>query len=115
MSVRLSCPLGRVVNQVVEPLARLGVASQLPIGPALVAVETVGRRTRRVRTVPLLALRAGNRVIVGTVRSRSQWFANVDATRVARVWLGGQRRESDLDVQDGPLVRTVTMDVSEAD
>jgi hypothetical protein len=115
MSVRLSCPLGRVVNQVVEPIARLGVASQLPIGLALVAVETVGRRTHRVRTVPLLALRVGNRVIVGTVRNRSQWFANVDATRVARVWLGGQRRESDLDVEDSGLVRTVTMDVSDAD
>jgi hypothetical protein len=109
----LNCPLGRRVNAVVEPLVRSGVTSALPVGPALVAVETVGRRTRRVRTVPVLAFRFGNRVVVSTVRSRSDWFANLSAMKAARVWLGGQPRRVEVDVDDGPGLRTATLDVDD--
>ena len=109
----LSCPLGRWVNSVVEPLARHGITSALPGGPALVVLETVGRRTHRVRRVPVLALRAGDRVIVGTVRSRSDWFANLSAARVGRVWLGGEPRSGAVDVADEGLLRTATLDVKD--
>ena len=109
----LSCPLGRWVNSVVEPLARHGVTSALPVGPALVVLETVGRRTHRVRRVPVLALRAGNRVVVGTVRSRSDWFANLSAARVGRVWLGGEPRPAEVDVAEGPVVRAATLEVQD--
>jgi hypothetical protein len=111
----LSCPLGRWVNGVVEPLVERGFTSALPVGPALVAVGTVGRRTHRVRTVPLLALRFGNRVIVSTVRRRSDWFANLSAARAGRVWLGGQPVGAEVDVHDTPLLRTATLDASEGD
>jgi deazaflavin-dependent oxidoreductase (nitroreductase family) len=106
-----SCPLGRWVNSVVEPLARRGAMSALPVGPALVVLETVGRRTHRVRRVPVLALRAGNRVIVGTVRSRSDWFANLREARAGRVWVGGEPHEADVHVDDGGVVRAATLDV----
>jgi hypothetical protein len=109
----LSCPVGRWVNSVVEPLVRRGATSLLPLGPAVVAVETVGRRTQRVRTVPLLAFRVGNRVIVSTVRSRSDWFANLSAARRARVWLAGEARPTEVDTDDGPLLRTATLNVDD--
>jgi hypothetical protein len=50
-------------------------------------------------------------VIVGTVRSRSDWFANLDAARAGRVWLGGKPRSTDVQVDDGPVVRTATLEV----
>jgi hypothetical protein len=108
-----SCPFGRWVNSVVEPLVRSGVTSALPLGPAIVAVETVGRRTQRARTVPLLAFRFGNRVVVSTVRNRSDWFANLSSMREARVWLGGEPRRSQVDVDEGQGLRTATLNVAE--
>jgi hypothetical protein len=101
----------RALDHVVAPLARSGVASMLPLGPALVVVDVVGRRSRRVRSVPLLALRFGSTVVIGTVRSNSQWLSNVDAARGLAVWLGGTRRAATADVHHGSVIDVAAVDL----
>jgi F420H(2)-dependent quinone reductase len=112
----MSCGIGasvfRQVNRVVVPVVKTGVASLLPLGPALVVLETVGRRTHQVRTVPVVALRFGNRVLAGTVRGNSHWAANVDASRSAAVWLSGDRRSGQATVHHGGLIDVASIDVS---
>ena len=80
----VSCPLGRWVNGSSSlwrdecHLAAPGRAGRF------VVLETVGRSLHRViAEVPVLAASEhGNKVIVGTVRRRSDWFANLSAARV---------------------------------
>ena len=93
----------RQVNRLVEPVVKLGFASLIPLGPALVVLETVGRRSHQVRTVPVLALRFGSRVLIGTARGRSHWLANLDASPSAAVWLGGSRRTGQATVHHGVI------------
>jgi hypothetical protein len=100
------------LNRVVAPLARSGVASLAPIGPALVVVDVVGRRSHRVRSVPLLALRFGSTVLLGTIRPNSQWLANVDAARGVAVWLGGDRRAATADIHRGPVIDVASVDLA---
>jgi deazaflavin-dependent oxidoreductase (nitroreductase family) len=52
-----------------------------------VLVETTGARSGEQRDIPLLALRLGDTMAVSTVRSRSQWIANVEAEPKVDVWL----------------------------
>jgi hypothetical protein len=101
----------RQVNRVVEPLAKAGLASGLAVGPALVVLETMGRRSRRVRTVPVLAFRFGSRVFVGTVRSGSQWLANADATPSTAVWLAGSRRPARATVHREGFIDVASIEV----
>lgn len=86
-------------NELLEPLNRLarsfvkiglGGPCLSPIG--LVVLENTGRTSGVVREVPLLAYRMHRFLVVGTARARSQWLRNLDAERVAAVWVGGQRR-----------------------
>lgn len=93
----------RTLNRVVQPLAKGGVVSPLPIGTGLVVLETTGRRSGRQREVPLLAARLGDRVLVSTVRSRSQWVRNIEADAGVHVWLGGVRRPAVATLQSGPF------------
>lgn len=93
----------RTLNQVVLPAVKRGIGSPLPLGVGLVVVETVGRKTGKVRQVPLVSARVGDRVVVSTVRQRSQWVENVAAAGSARVWLGGTARPGTAEVRRGPL------------
>jgi hypothetical protein len=93
----------RTLNRVVRPLAKGGVVSPPPIGTGLVVLETTGRRSGRKREVPLLAVRLGDRVLVSTVRRRSQWVRNVEADADVHVWLGGDRRPAVATIQRGPF------------
>ena len=103
------------VNRVVAPLARSGLAGPLPIGVGLVMLQTTGRRTGRERQVPLLSARLGDRVVVGTVRSNSQWFRNLAVDPDPAVWLHGSPRPADATVRTGPFNMAVLDLVSAGD
>jgi deazaflavin-dependent oxidoreductase (nitroreductase family) len=99
------------LNRVGEPIARSGIASMLPIGPSLVTLETIGRRTGEVRAVPLLAIRVGRHAWTATVRHGSQWVANVERRSAAHVWIGGRRRVADVDVTRGSVADVASLDI----
>ena len=84
----------RALNALVEPAARAGLFSpdRWPVG--LIVLETVGRRSARPRSTPVMAMLIEGHAIVGTVRGeRSDWFRNLQAAPDARYWLGGELRE----------------------
>lgn len=66
-------------------------------------VRTAGRRTGIPREVPLLSLRLGHLLMIGTVRPTSQWIRNLAADPEPEVWLGGRRRPANATVHTGPV------------
>jgi hypothetical protein len=103
--------LFRTMNRLVAPLVKAGLGSPLPIGLGAVVLESTGRVSGEPREVPVLGLRVGNRVVVSTVRSRSQWVKNLEANDEAAVWFCGQRHAATANVRRGPL-NTVTLDTA---
>jgi deazaflavin-dependent oxidoreductase (nitroreductase family) len=93
----------RVLNKAVLPVLDHGFGNPLPIGLGAVVVETTGRVSGQPRRVPVLSARFGNQVVVSTVRSGSQWLANLEADPAAKVQLNGKPREATARVQRGPL------------
>lgn len=91
------------VNKVVAPIARSGLASPLPVGPGLVMLRTAGRRTGRRQEVPLLSVRLGHLVLVGTVRPTSHWFKNLSVDPAPEVWVDGKVRPAEAKVRTGPF------------
>jgi hypothetical protein len=71
----------RNLNQVVEPLVRMGFGSPLPGTTGAIVLETQGRKTGHVRSV-----------LVSTVRKRSQWVKNLAANSEVKYWIYGQQR-----------------------
>ena len=67
----------RAVDSFVRPIANTGVLAPAPIGVGIVTLRTTGRRTGRRRSHPVLSFRFGSRTLVGTVRRRSDWMANL--------------------------------------
>jgi F420H(2)-dependent quinone reductase len=101
----------RTLNRYVVPAVKAGVATPLPVGLGLVVLETVGRKSGLVRSVPVVAFRAGDRVTISTVRSDSMWLANLEANPNAGLWRGGKRRDVVAKVQRGPI-NVVTLDTA---
>lgn len=102
----------RALNRVVLPALKTGLASPLPLGFGLVVLETVGRRSGLQREVPLVSVRLGDRIVVSTVRRRSQWVENAAAAGSARVWVGGTARPGTATVRRGPL-QVVVLDLDD--
>jgi len=101
----------RLLNSVVQPAVKAGVANPLPIGGGLVVLETIGRVSGKPRPVPLMASRLCDRVVVTTVRSDSQWLKNIEADPAVTVWLNGKPRTAQAVVTRGALNRvTLTLD-----
>ncbi len=92
-----------VLNQLVTPPLRSGLASPPPGGPGLVVLETTGRKSGEPREVPLVAARVGDRLLVSTVRSDSQWLQNLEATPEGRVWTCGRPQAVTAVVRRGAL------------
>jgi F420H(2)-dependent quinone reductase len=99
----------RGVNRFVKPLVKAGLGSPLPVGLGAVVLESTGRVSGEPREVPVFGLRLGRRIMVSTVRDRSQWLRNLEANDEAAVWYGGTRHPARASVQRGPL-NVVTLD-----
>ncbi|MEM7341157.1 MAG: nitroreductase/quinone reductase family protein [Actinomycetota bacterium] len=102
----------RTLNRVVIPATKAGIGSPPPIGLGTVVVETTGRTSGKPREVPLLGLRVCNRVIVSTVRPRSQWLRNLEADDRSAVWMARRRRPARASIKRGPL-NTVVLNTTE--
>jgi F420H(2)-dependent quinone reductase len=107
------------LNEQVEALVRRGFGSPCALGPGLVVVETTGRVSGKSRTVPLLAQRFGNTVLVSTVRKQSQWVRNIEVDPNPSIVLNGRSQSVDVSVTrfgDWTLVRmTITSETSKSD
>jgi len=97
------------LNRIVLPAVRAGLGTPLPLGVGLVVLETTGRRSGATRSVPVVGFRAGKRVTVSTVRSDSQWLANLESDPAAALWRNGTRRAVTARVQRGSL-NVITLD-----
>lgn len=84
------------LNNVVYRLSHGRVAGHVPSGAPICLVTTVGRKTGRRRTVPLLYLPDGDNVVVvaskGGMSTHPAWYLNLQAEPRARIDLGGTQR-----------------------
>jgi hypothetical protein len=101
----------RVVNRVIRPLTKRGIGSPPVLGVGAVTVATTGRRTGRRREVPLAAARAGDTVMVSTVRRDSEWVKNLEASPATTVWLDGCAHEAQASVRRLPGLTVATLRV----
>ena len=93
----------RLLNSIVEPAVKAGIANPLPVGSGAILLETTGRTSVKKRRVPLLASRLCGKLAVSTVRSDSQWLKNIEADPEVTVWLQGNPREATAKVTRGRL------------
>jgi deazaflavin-dependent oxidoreductase (nitroreductase family) len=93
----------RTLNSVVKPAVIAGAGNPLHVGGGAIVLEVTGRVSGEPRQVPLLATRLGDKMMVSTVRSDSQWLRNIEAHPNVIVHLYGKRRAATAEVTRGPL------------
>jgi deazaflavin-dependent oxidoreductase (nitroreductase family) len=91
---RLESEFYRGLNSVVEPLVRAGFGSPILSPTGAIVLETTGRSTGRTYSIPLLATRIGDLLLVSTIRRQSQWLKNLAANSDTRYWMGGRSHEA---------------------
>lgn len=107
--------LFNTLNRRVIPLIKKGCATPRNGLSGLVLLETRGRVSGKSYEVPVAAAAVGDYILVGTVRSKSQWMKNLDASDRVDLWIGGERKQatvngfladkpSGLDVRSLPFV-----------
>ena len=84
----------RSLNHFVEPIVRMGVGSPLPWSSGTVVLEVKGRKSGETFSLPIMATLVGDLILVGTVRTHSQWVKNLAATPEIRYWIYGRQREA---------------------
>ena len=97
------------VNSVVDPLARRGWLAPLPLGVGLVQLDVTGRRSGEPRPRSVLAARVGDRMVVGTVRSGSDWIANLVADDRPTISTRKGRRRVDAELHRTPVANLVLL------
>ena len=101
------------VNAVLTPLIKAGLGAPLPLGSGFVVLEIPGRKTGIVRELPLTGIDLGSRLVVATVRSRSQWIRNLAAASEIDVWLRGRRRRAAVRMApSGRCLQRAVLDLS---
>jgi hypothetical protein len=85
----------RVLNSVVEPAVRKGVASPCLIPSGLIVLESKGFKSGATRRTPLLATRIFGFVFVSTYRGeRSFWVKNLEKQPSISYYLAGKPRKA---------------------
>lgn len=83
-------------NNVVYRLSNGRVAGRTPSGAPICLVTTVGRKTGRARTVPLVYVTDGDRIVVvaskGGMSTHPAWYLNLQADPRATLHIGSSRR-----------------------
>jgi hypothetical protein len=98
----------RTLNRFVEPAVRAGMGNSI-VGPGLFVVESIGRRTRKCRPVPVLGVRLGDTIVTSTVRPSSQWVRNLDRNSDATVWVAGHPRKAKGTISTIPVATVATL------
>ncbi len=80
-----------------------GAGNPFPVGGGAIVLEVTGRVSGEPRQVPLLTTRLGDKLMVSTVRSDSQWLRNIKADPNVVVHLCGRRRTATAEVTLGTL------------
>jgi len=102
----------RHLSRVALPVIDAGIGNPVAIGTGPVVLESTGRRSGETRRTALLSLRVGDRLAVSTVRTGSDWVANLQADPRARVRLFGRDRDVVSEIHELPGLRVAVLRLS---
>jgi deazaflavin-dependent oxidoreductase (nitroreductase family) len=92
---KLERDLFRTLNRFVEPAVRKGILSPKCAPVGLILLETIGFKSGRERSTPLLAAHVGDYTIVSTVRGKqSFWVKNLQAQPDISFYKGGRLKKA---------------------
>jgi deazaflavin-dependent oxidoreductase (nitroreductase family) len=92
---RLERDLFRKLNRFVEPAVRKGILSPKCAPAGLILLETLGFKSGKVRSTPLLATHVGDYTFVSTVRGKqSFWIRNLQQQPDISFYKGGRLKKA---------------------